>query len=642
MLTNHKFSSNTLILIETAVQTEWLAAQATKPGVVIAITPEAAYACQKQGLSYQKIEDYAQVTKRLSEYTPILQNYLEWEAWLDQWAQQAIPEFGAAGFRPAYSATFLLQFLFTEIWSDSLSLQELLEAIQPTQVALWPPQITYVPVDLQPLVSPLTTLAPPIVRKCGFDLLDLSEQAPQLTPVTQTFATPLGFKQLVSWAKGELRQKSFITDLVQAGLTALESYVKRSKKGSPHILFSGYTYDLSPLARALRQRGARVTVLPDKLAPPLMASSSHSGSLITRLATAGERLLQEPELWKPLEQWKIDRTPLWSKPIYTWWHQLVPELWRHFQRTRQLLSRHKSVALVTWDSGGNTLSGGATNAAKVAGIPCYIYQHGSSSSLEAQNAQMYLRCSDTFLVYGQSTVNDLEQSCPSFLQPHSHIVPVGSSRLDMLRQRHWSEQARRLRAQLQAGDNRPLILYVPTCFALYGRAVGDLAAYPEVSYFELQQAVLKLWRDIPNTRLLYKEFIPAFDPNRVMGDFIRAHIPDAIVTNQRLTDLMWAVDAIVVDHVITAIGEVLLTNKPLVVYMPQLNICNPEAKTLLQKRATVAETPTEFIVQVKTLLQAGAYPELTDPNQEFLQAYCTHLGDGRSAQRAASLILQNG
>jgi len=103
---------------------------------------------------------------------------------------------------------------------------------------------------------------------------------------------------------------------------------------------------------------------------------------------------------------------------------------------------------------------------------------------------------------------------------------------------------------------------------------------------------------------------------------------------------MWAVDAIIVDHVVTAIGEVLLTPKPLLVYMPHPHLSSPQAKMMLEKRATVAETPAEFVAQVRAFLQAGKYLELENPDTEFLRTYCTHLDDGLSAQRAADVILQ--
>jgi hypothetical protein len=198
-----------------------------------------------------------------------------------------------------------------------------------------------------------------------------------------------------------------------------------------------------------------------------------------------------------------------------------------------------------------------------------------------------------------------------------------------------------LRAILCAGDPRPLVLYIPNSFGTYGRAISDLAAFPEVSYLELQQEVLRACAKFPSVRLLYKELIVANDVNRVMAPFVEKHIPNATVVHRRLTDMMWAVDAIIVDHPITALSEVLLTPKPIIAYMPEPNASAPEARSLLAKRATVARTQQEFIDAVSRLLSQQDFSESRNPDGEFLRQYCTHRDDGRSAERAAAEILAN-
>jgi len=186
-----------------------------------------------------------------------------------------------------------------------------------------------------------------------------------------------------------------------------------------------------------------------------------------------------------------------------------------------------------------------------------------------------------------------------------------------------------------------MILYVPTVFGTYGRAVGDLAAYPEVSYLEIQQCILRIFTEFPDLRLIYKDLIVANDPNRVMPEFIRRHVPNASVSYQRLTDLMWSVDAIILDHALTALSEVVLTRKPLIVYLPQPNSSSREARAALRKRATVAETPGDFAQAVRAFLTSRDFSELVEPDQDFLRLYCTHKDDGRSAERAAEVVLQD-
>jgi len=291
------------------------------------------------------------------------------------------------------------------------------------------------------------------------------------------------------------------------------------------------------------------------------------------------------------------------------------------------------------DCGATTWGGPACQAALTEKVSRWALQHGGSTGSDAKIWQMYLRQSDAFLVAGEGTAQELELNRPAFLYPHTRFTPVGSSRLDKLRRLHSMARSQRLRIKLQAGDPKPIILYIPTSFGTYGRAVSDLAAFPEVSYLELQQSILRLWNEVPGVRLLYKDLIVANDLNRVMPVFIEKYVPNATVTHKRLTDLMWAVDAIIVDHAITALSEVLLTTKRLVVFMPRPNASSPEAKALLEKRATVADTPAEFVKCVRAFLGAGDFSDLADPNDEFLRSYCTHANDGRSAERAASAIV---
>jgi hypothetical protein len=183
-------------------------------------------------------------------------------------------------------------------------------------------------------------------------------------------------------------------------------------------------------------------------------------------------------------------------------------------------------------------------------------------------------------------------------------------------------------------------MYVPTIFGTYGRSISDIAGLPDVSYLELLLRVLGLWKETPDVRLLYKDFAVANDSTRVIPEFIAGNIPNGSVTTRRLSDLAWAVDGIVLDHAITALSEVLLTRKRLVVYLAKPHKSSPEAVGMLRKRATVAETPEEFISSVKSFLTAGDFSEISTPNDEALLMYATHMNDGQSAARAAKAIIE--
>jgi hypothetical protein len=178
---------------------------------------------------------------------------------------------------------------------------------------------------------------------------------------------------------------------------------------------------------------------------------------------------------------------------------------------------------------------------------------------------------------------------------------------------------------------------------VWGKSLSDETGYADVAYFELQERIIRLFAGFPHVRLLYKD-VPSPTVWNPIPDLIRREIPNGrAVFAPRLAELVWAVDAIILDHVITALGEALLTRKQMVVYDPYLpgnTLEPPEAKTLLRKRAVVAETPDEFVEAVRSFLIANDFSEINMPNDEFLRAYSTHLNDSRSAQRAVDEILR--
>jgi len=633
-----------LTILETAAQVEWYSknhSPRSSDGSVLAITPTAAYACQQLSLSYLKLEDHCRYAQRFTEYSDALQEYLEWETWLDDWSQDAIREFKESGFRPAKAVTFLLQLLLAEIWATTCNLREFLGSTKPDRVAFWSPRLIEVPWFLQPQISPANVLLPDLISPV-LDFVELSHELPELSPESyEADVEAPAAARLKNWLKKSLRQSNIFTELDALRNFGPSIILSALKTGRPRVLATGVGYDLEPLILELRRRGVAVMRLKDNT-PVAFANGNRDSvgaDMRQRLNDAGDRLLTESALWDPLKRWGVGRTPLLSRPLKYWWDNLVPVLWSRYQQTTHLLKRKKHDALITTDCGATTWGGPDCEAAFTSGVPRWCLQHGGSTGADSKIWQMYLRASETFLVAGDGTVQELEQNRPSFLRGCGSFTPVGSSRLDQLRRQSSSQENLELRRALHLGDPRPIVLYVPNSFGTYGRAISDLAAFPEVSYMELQQDVLRLWNDFTQVRLLYKELIVANDPNRVMSSFVREHIPNGTVTNQRLTDLMWAVDAIIVDHPITALGEVLLTKKRVVAYMPKPNASHPEAKLLLEKRAIVAETPAGFIDAVSSFLAAGEFSELTESDDQFLRWYCTHGDDGRSAERAANAIL---
>jgi hypothetical protein len=646
---------NKLIFLETIAQVRWFsqnAPQEIRQSTPVAISPNAAYTCKQYGLSYFKIEEYADVSRRLQEVTPIVKRFLELESWLDSWAGQAIPEFAALGFLPASGASFLIQCLFIEIWSTTRCLQEMLNRIRPDEVLFWSPTIIEVPRYIHPNVSPIPAILPSVAHNMHIAGKDLSIKIPNLSPISNFHTLPI-YTDGSKWDYARSRLKGLGKTILKqipslVNLRTVESpeelidFISTTLEQKAHVLCSGFHYDLMHTVKALRKHGVRVTVLQDDLPISRLGRyPDHTSDMVRRITQTGLELLREPLVWAPLEEWGItQKIAIWSKPLDFWWNRLVPVLWERYQFAQKILKKKPFDAVLTWDTTGSTLSSAIDNAARTANIPCYIYQHGSSCEVNPHSWQCFLRPYQTFFAYGKGTAEMLEHSSPPFPLPHARIIPVGSARLDALSQQQTPEVSTLTRPKHQSEDHRPTILYIPTMFGGYGR-MFDLVAYPDVSYFELLQNILLLWKDFPEVRLLYKDFITENNTDRVIAKFIHEHIPNGTVTYQRLTDLMWTVDAIIVDHVVTAIGEVLLTKKQVLVYMPSSGISHAEARRCLQQRAIVSATPEEFEKQVRLFLERKSYPEVEQPDDEFLRTYCTHLNDGLSAERASAFLIKD-
>ncbi len=627
--------SRNLVFVETAPQVEW--AVSRRPSVftdslVVAATPDAAHACQKSGIEYSKIEDLAALNLRRSEYKEGLREYLAWEAWLDEWARECVPEFGRTSFMPAQGASLSLQMVHAEIWSTGRCLDELFNRVKPDTITLWRPLILAVPSYLQPAVNPVVMLAADMAAQRGIRVRDLAEEAPELRVVGDVQHAP-GIRSAVRHAvfNGAIRQ--FAAAYVRGGFgDALRGLVPVWTKRRA-VLVCGFGYDIQRLVVELRRVGVGVRQIPSS--PGVEALEN---SFLKRLKAVAPRLLEEPRFWDPVERCGVGRTELWKAPLLHWWRRILPVTWSSFLAAKQHFKTRSYQAVVI--AGVNEQEEGPlVAAAKESKIPTFLYQHGGSSDLDSLELMGWLRGADTMLLYGEGTVADLSETLPTYASRTSSLVPVGSARLDEIGARRKAPARERLRVNLQNGDGRPLVLYVPTHFSQFARAIGELADLPVVSYFEMLQRVLCLWKNAPGVRLVYKDFRVANDRARLMPDFIRDNIPGAIVTSQRVTDLMWSVDAIVVDHVITAAAEVLITNKPCVFFMPSPTAQAKRARELLAARARVASTADEFVESVRALLNRAEYPPLESIDRRFLAAYGTHLDDYASAKRAIRSVM---
>lgn len=612
---------------------------------VVAVTPEAAWECQCANVPYLRLEDHYSGADLLAGQVAMFREVTRWADWVDCFLQEHITAFANKEFAPAKSYFFALQCLFNEFYAGSYILDHFLEAVRPAAV-LHAPWSVYAPdLSLRHREPIYGSLLPLIANRYGTRLLPSLATASNDAERYQTGKS--NWRQWAARWRTELRPRISTRLWEEMRLVrkcgVLPWLASLATEGGLdyEALFVGSGYDLDLLAIPLRRRGVRVRWLSN--IPPSLSVKAADRDGLAKLRQLWPIVTSQKAFWAPLAYLGIEPNPRAASSLSAWWYQAVPILWEAAVVADALLSKNKYSVVMAAAGGGQGLEGSILGAARHREVPSAAWQHGSTSRVLGWGHYDCFVNADFFFVYGEGSNACLRKSFDGGGHKGARIVPIGSPRFDGLRRRFANRRVgQKLRRTLAGSDKRPLVLYVPTAFGGYGRAVSDLAGYPDVSYFELQQRVIGIFSRFPSVRLVYKEFPSGSQFWSPMPTFIRDLLPDAVTTEvHRLTDLMCAVDAIIIDHAITALGEALLTHKPLVVYdeAQSASILEPPgARDLLAKRAILAGTPEEFEAVVERFLAKGDFAEIESPNNEFLLQFGTYRGDGESAERAANFI----
>jgi hypothetical protein len=607
---------------------------------IIALSPEAAWACQRQDISYLKLETFVQEKTLWTQRSNVLKQSYDWIHWLDDYLKQRIRRFGDAHFNAATARAAVFQQCFNEIYVTTYTLKALLKHFTNCTAYFW---ISNEPLDQDIAIhraSLVPYLLPDISKSFGIHL-----ECQNNPSRNKTLTSRPSFKQHMLQF---LRQRGWMGELQQARRLGIWRYLRSRRHQLTYLknplLILGYSYDMDEVVNKLREHGHPMKWI-QSLDDDGCLQPQNDPSIRDALKKEWPTLLEQPSFWTPFESWGLNRNNFFASFIHNWWEDELPIQWELFNAAETILNKTRFGAVLSWETVNGLLTQPLMQAAQKQQIPCLIYQHGSTFRFDALWWYRLLQESDQFLVYGEGTASYLKESLPAWgSPPRATIHSVGSTRLDAIARDAKQSQSITLRRQLQGHDSRPIILYIPIHFGLMGRAFSDLAGYPDVSYFELQQRIFKIAAEFSHIRFMYKDFPQCSLPLNPMEEFIQSEVPNAqVIRHIPITKLCWAVDGIVIDHAITALAEALLTPKPLLVYDPGNldSIPEPsEARRLLRKRARVAETPDSFAEQMYEWLKTGDFSELQKPNSECLARYGTFKQDGASAERVVQWIEQ--
>lgn len=632
--------------------------------VIVALTPEAACACQHQRRDFLVIEDFTDPDQLLSAYRGAFPDFLKWLETLDELSRKIMVSDETEDFSPAKATFWALQEIFSEFFCAEFILGKFLEIYKPTSVRYWAPQqraIAY-PERRQ---SAYPLLLPKKAKRWGIQATEV-DGPPELLDVMQSDSsvtrTPVATERGVSSPLMAFARKHFLK-LVAHSPEGIANELRLFGKYAPwrwsgtrfHFgrkprtaIILGGSWDLDPLVLVLRYQKWKILWKRNTLResePPV--SKAHLGSndeLGGKLPLAWKALVGSSEFLGAIDKWCGGWNIQMEHLLSHWWLESMPRMWRAYSEANRLFTAGKVDVVLGTELGSDaTVNGAVLQAARKARVPFIIYCHGGSGRDSNFALYSYFVYADRVMMYGIGGVERQARLGYGASADPKKGVAVGSARLDEKLASPSQRRIAALRSRISPHPKDPVVLYVPAHLGGYGRMVGDLAGHPYVSYALLQKRVMRIFEEHAGVRLIYKALEVANAHWNPIPDYLRRNVPNSLVLTSTplLTDLMWSVDLIIVDHVGSALGEVLLTRKPIIVYdprTPQGTQQTSDEKAMLRKRAFLAEDPESFCCAVRNALATKQFEEISNPDRTYLARFLTHDDNGRSAERAACVV----
>jgi len=605
--------------------------------LLIAANPDAGWFLHQKGITFTPLDDYHR-NRSPGEIEALLKKQLRWAEATDRLLQESIPQFQAANFQPTRYYLYYLKNSWDSYIHRAEILEHLADQCHPEEISYWSdPGAMQFDTNLTPQGSVLSACIPHWAKRHGI------HEYPHLAgdrfwEIQDDSTTPmkrLVFK-LISQVPPHL--DSLISLFRKGAIAVMRTGSGEKAAGRPIIVIREH-YDVTgELCDHLRLAGFDLVPFYALLAE-VQRGLEDGGLFPDLLACAWETASSEGWFWEP-KGWQDWSLRALLEPLFRhYWFTVIPEIWRFALAAGSVFKRTCPGAVVTGIING-PYETGMIMAARSSGIPVIFYSHGASMG-DIENLVWDLTdriYGDYMLVYGPGPAA-YTQSRPPLVGPVATPVPVGSARLDALRQNQDLPRIRRIRQRIAGDPAKPIVLYVPgVLFTNYFRY--DHYNFRPFRFFQVRKAVAELLQEHQGAQFVYKAFISSGrDPSLEM---LRQVCPKCrIVGDIPLSQLQWASDLLIHEIPSTGMYEGLITDRPLIVYADRdIFSMDPWAAKLLSRRASVAQNQDEFIRLIESALEKGGSFQVPDQDRSFLKEYCTHLDDGASARRAADEICQ--
>lgn len=604
---------------------------------IVPVKPGAAWRCQQRDLRYRTLDSFDHGQRTAVQGPAVRAATTDWLRWVDSHLQAQIDGFGAERFVPASLYLLNLSTFLGELIIGRSIIQTVLDEVRPDLVSV--PDGPLTPPGTWSRIVPRSfsesDYAGEVAAARGCEVRRVARAAgplpaaPRRAPVVRRFADQL---PPGTWVNLVTARRYGVSSVLKSSLGGLRARAR--------VLCLGYGYDLDPIRLALGHCGARVDQVPDPTVFSALNTTTAT-ALSRQLQTALDAAWATPRFLAPFHE--VAKSSVFRYALERWWLEVVPHLWGAYLHAKQLFLGTRYDAVINWAVGEGVM-GAVLAGARASDVPSFTIMHGGTSRMCYDHLALSdAAFSDHYLVQAPGKKRLIDASLLRLdVQPPARTAVVGSGLYDRLREASWIRRARQRFDKRFGMKRRPVLLFVPTVYS-YPRIEDSWLV--GCDYFEFLQQVLRVFAERDTVDVLFKAFPGTLD-NVVedpIPEFIRSEglANISVVDDMPVTELMWSADGIALDHNQTALGEVLLTDAPLIVLDQgdqDLRVTEAQSVELLRRRAVVATGPDEFVSKLRGFL-ATFDSMRAGPETTFLREYGTDALDGRAGWRGAEYVM---
>jgi hypothetical protein len=404
----------------------------------------------------------------------------------------------------------------------------------------------------------------------------------------------------------------------------------------PYLLTLNMGYDFQYVLKEILQRRSfnvicwdAPGIFPPRWVLPISVNSGKGGHFSKKreeeLLASWDRFCENQTFGTYFQVQGVNLFPVFERYLKHFFLKVIPIVAEVFEQTNNLLLRRR-LSIVFAPGLMDPRHVAIFEACRRHGVRRVIYSHGPYGFPRGILVSYtdYQR-TDFFMAWGRGAETDVRKFNPK--QPR--VVKVGSCALDHLQQfilkRHRSNTL-----------TSPTVLYVP--FGVIGNYnyVTTFTDKRDHFVFKKQQMVLDAFSRFPHVRFIIKLF-----PNGTLKDPIKAWAEDLKMGQclfekwKPFAECLAMSDVVVTDHCSTPLIQSLAIGKRVIL----LRADSPEDENIpgLEQAVFVVRNVNELEEKLKEVL---GNPKLIPLDQKgsLLKDFGTHLGDGRSVERACHFL----